>query len=213
MRDAEDHEITIPAGSIEEQKPGPSLMPAGLIEPLTRAELVDLVRFLSELGKIGPYSVSKERVLRRWRVLESTGKAATALIRTSVDAVIQNQDSWAWRPFYTTVGGVLPSGELPVNPRVNNAPPIALAQSVVQLTTPGKVKLRVRLDEGPGVLDRRPTRRAGLGRARRADPRSRSRRPTRCRSPSSRAFDPTGLRCVLEDVDGSSAQALPVLGK
>ena len=45
-------------------------MPAGLTDTLTRDELVDLVRFLSELGKIGPYSVGQARVVRRWQVLQ-----------------------------------------------------------------------------------------------------------------------------------------------
>ena len=36
-----------------------SLMPDGLADTLTRGELVDLVRFLSELGKVGPYSLGK----------------------------------------------------------------------------------------------------------------------------------------------------------
>ena len=34
------------------------MMPAGLADPLTRQELVDLVRFLSELGRPGPYAAS-----------------------------------------------------------------------------------------------------------------------------------------------------------
>ena len=46
-------------------------MPAGLTDTLTRGELVDLVRFLSELGKIGPYAVGKDRVFRRWQVLRA----------------------------------------------------------------------------------------------------------------------------------------------
>ena len=56
LRDAEDREIAIPTASIDEQKMAGSLMPAGLTEVLTRPELVDLVKFLSQLGKIGPYS-------------------------------------------------------------------------------------------------------------------------------------------------------------
>ncbi|MFO0907940.1 MAG: c-type cytochrome [Isosphaeraceae bacterium] len=77
LRDAEDREVSVPLSAIEEQKPGGSLMPAGLVEPLTRAELIDLVRFLSELGKIGPYSVSKARVVRRWQTLEPNNEAYT----------------------------------------------------------------------------------------------------------------------------------------
>ena len=54
LRDAEDREVAIPLSSIEEQKTAGSLMPAGLTDGLTRPELIDLVRFLSQLGKIGP---------------------------------------------------------------------------------------------------------------------------------------------------------------
>ena len=54
-------------------------MPVGLVDGLTRAELVDLVRFLSELGKVGPYAVSKQRLVRRWQVLADTPAARKAL--------------------------------------------------------------------------------------------------------------------------------------
>ncbi len=51
IRDADDREITVALEDIDEQKVGGSLMPAGLTEDMTRQELVDLVRFLSELGQ------------------------------------------------------------------------------------------------------------------------------------------------------------------
>src|SRR4029077_16280801 len=41
----------VPVAAIEDQKEGGSLMPKGLATLMTRAEFVDLVRFLSELGK------------------------------------------------------------------------------------------------------------------------------------------------------------------
>ncbi len=62
LRDADDREIAISTSSIEEQKMAGSLMPAGLTDGLTRAELIDLVRFLSQVGKIGVYSVGTDRV-------------------------------------------------------------------------------------------------------------------------------------------------------
>lgn len=49
-------EIRIRKSQIEEQRPMGSLMPTGLVDPLTRAELRDLFRFLSELGKPGPFA-------------------------------------------------------------------------------------------------------------------------------------------------------------
>ena len=70
LRDVNDAEVSIPLGSIEAQKDGKSLMPSGLTEKLTRSELVDLVRFLSELGKVGKFAIGQERVARRWQVLE-----------------------------------------------------------------------------------------------------------------------------------------------
>ncbi len=53
LRDAQGRELTIPLDSIEEQTDGGSLMPRGVVDLLTRDELIDLVRFLSELGKVG----------------------------------------------------------------------------------------------------------------------------------------------------------------
>ena len=75
LRNAEDQEVTIPIDQIETRENSKkSLMPEGLADALTRGELVDLVRFLSELGKVGPYSVSKARLVRRWQVLEPTAR-------------------------------------------------------------------------------------------------------------------------------------------
>jgi len=212
LRDSEDHELSIPLDTIEEQQPARSLMPDGLTDSLTRSELVDLVRFLSELGKIGPYAVGQERVLRSWRALESTPEAATAMIRTSPEAVIQKQESWVWRPVYATVAGLLPPAELPTNPRVNDAPPMTLVQSAIAVTTPGAVKLRFNSAAGLSFwID---------GRRVEPDPNE----PDALALDLDRgthnlfvAYEPSRraepIRCVLDDVAGSAAQARPVLGK
>ena len=46
-----------------------SLMPPGLTSMLRKDEFLDLVRFLSELGKEGKYKVPAGRFARRWRVI------------------------------------------------------------------------------------------------------------------------------------------------
>jgi len=51
LRDANDKEVRIPIADVEEESPGTSLMPAGLVDTLSREELADLVRYLSELGR------------------------------------------------------------------------------------------------------------------------------------------------------------------
>jgi putative heme-binding domain-containing protein len=88
LRDALRDEISIRKKSIEAQKTIGSVMPSGLVDLLTEAELLDLVRFLCELGKPGPYQVGAAPVVRRWRV-KSSGDL--------------------WLPAYSTVSGGLPA--------------------------------------------------------------------------------------------------------
>jgi putative heme-binding domain-containing protein len=51
LRDATGKEMKIPTADIDAESAGTSLMPAGLIDGLSREELADLVRYLSSLGK------------------------------------------------------------------------------------------------------------------------------------------------------------------
>jgi putative heme-binding domain-containing protein len=73
LRDAARDEMIIPADSIELKKEIGSIMPAGLADLLTDAEFLDLVRFLSELGKPGPYAITAAPVVRRWRAPDASG--------------------------------------------------------------------------------------------------------------------------------------------
>jgi len=113
LRDAEDREIAVPLDSIEEQKNGASMMPIGLIDKLTRKELVDLVRFLSALGKVGPYTVSKARLVRRWRVLLPTKAAIYRLRRTRIGIAATNDPALTWQAAYSNVAGILPLKDVP----------------------------------------------------------------------------------------------------
>ncbi len=90
LRDPERGDRAIPLAAIEQKKETGSIMPAGLPDLLTRAELLDLVRFLSELGRPGPYAVPDLPVVRRWRVKEGE----------------------AWVPAYSEVSGTLPAAAL-----------------------------------------------------------------------------------------------------
>src|SRR5207244_5264609 len=113
LRNNEDQEVSIPVKDIEERSLGPSLMPDGLVDYLTRAELVDLVRFLSELGKVGPHAVSKARLVRRWQVLEATREAYTVLSRTRLATVADKDAKLTWNPAYSEVSGTLPLDTVP----------------------------------------------------------------------------------------------------
>jgi putative heme-binding domain-containing protein len=113
LRDAEDREIAVPLKSIEETANGRSLMPEGLADLLTHAELVDLVRFLSELGKVGPYAVGKAPVVRRWQVLEPTRPAYQQLASVGFGAMAAANPALTWSPAYSQVAGTLPLDAIP----------------------------------------------------------------------------------------------------
>jgi putative heme-binding domain-containing protein len=66
LRTQEDKEIKILLEDVETRAQTRSLMPDGLADQMTKQEFVDLVRFLSELGKVGPYATPKARLIRRW---------------------------------------------------------------------------------------------------------------------------------------------------
>jgi len=228
LRDADDREVSIPASSIEEQKPGGSLMPAGLTEPLTRGELADLVRFLSELGKIGPYSVSKARVVRRWQVLEATPAAYHELRRWGLQTVAKagGKDSGGigygssegtaltWAPAYSEVSGVLPLDTMPVvklGPLPGSGAevgPTGFARAQIDVSTAGRVRLALDPPRGLSVwLD---------GTA--VEPRETLDLDLTAGVHTltfavNLAGRESGLRCTLEDVPGSPARAQVVLGK
>jgi putative heme-binding domain-containing protein len=152
LRDAEDKEITVPLREIDTQENGGSLMPEGLTDTLTRGELVDLVRFLSELGKVGPFQVGKERVVRRWQVLEPAREAFTPLYREGV-AVAASDGAWqTWSPTYSNVAGSLPVAEVPMFRMRRGLEGDTLLVGVVrcqlEVTTPGRVKLLVNSVDG-----------------------------------------------------------------
>lgn len=113
LRDAEDREVAVPLQNIDEKADGRSLMPEGLADLLTRAELVDLVRFLSELGKVGPYAVGKAPVVRRWQVLEPTRPAYQQVASVGFGAVAGNNPALSWSPAHSQVAGTLPLDAIP----------------------------------------------------------------------------------------------------
>ncbi len=161
LRDAEDREVRIALDSIEAQRDGRSLMADGLADPLTRVELVDLVRFLSELGKVGDFSISKQRIVRRWRALVWTQEGHRRLNRTSYDTAATDDPALTWMPAYSRVSGDLPIGELPKFVTHRNNPPTTFLRFDVEVTTPGKVTMalgnikgvRFWLDSQPTPLD------------------------------------------------------------
>ena len=113
LRDAEGNDVKIAIKDIEGRADGKSLMPEGLVDGLTRGELVDLVRFLTELGKVGNYSVGTTRIARTWEVLAATRISSELVSRNSVAGVISKPTGLIWSSEYATVGGQLPVETIP----------------------------------------------------------------------------------------------------
>jgi putative heme-binding domain-containing protein len=152
LRDAEDREVSIPVDAIEDRKVGGSLMPEGLADSLTRSELVDLVRFLSELGKVGPYAVSKAPVARTWQVLEPSSAAYDLLGSTSFASVVRANHALTWTPAYSKVSGLLPIAALPAlrfdKPDSKEFDSFAFARCRVEATADASAFLRLNSPAG-----------------------------------------------------------------
>lgn len=114
IKEANGEQRSIPTASIDEMTEGPSLMPKGLTRFLTRAELVDLVRFLSELGKPGPYGIRTAATMQRWRAMAPQDERLTGDVpdsETFSERVLSAPDS-QWFPVYAKVAGGLPLDEV-----------------------------------------------------------------------------------------------------
>jgi putative heme-binding domain-containing protein len=113
LRNAEGVETAVALNTIDEQVNGTSLMPAGLSDKLTHQELVDVVRFLSELGKVGGLQVSRDRIVRNWQVLLPSNDVTYKLRRTRLASVTEDDPAFVWQSAYSRVSGELPLSDLP----------------------------------------------------------------------------------------------------
>ncbi len=158
LRDADDHELAIPLSTLDTQEISKSsLMPVGLADGLTRAELVDLVRFLSELGKIGPYSMSKAPIARTWQALApSPAVARTLSAIEGTGKILSGDPDLIWTPAYSRVSGDLPVAELPKYHRPSH-PALAAVRCRLEVLSGGALKFKIDNPSGVSVwLDKKP---------------------------------------------------------
>jgi len=155
LRDATGKTITIPTADIEEEVEGKSLMPKGLTTFLTEQEFLDLARFVSELGKPGPYAIRSVPTIQRWKVLENPpadlakASAETAPTDEQVQKQIVKGSGLRWKSAYGKTAGGLPLDEL-VAPNGSGVHVLWL-QGEITADTAGPVDLRIRVPEGAAV--------------------------------------------------------------
>lgn len=140
MRDANGAVIKIPTADIDEELEGKSLMPQGLTKFLTRDELLDLARFISELGKPGAYAVQQGKTIQRWRMLRQPPMELTSEVphlEHLRQFVLATQPT-DWDSAYGKVGGSLPLDELR-----GDKPTVVILQGEINVSAAGKVLVHV----------------------------------------------------------------------
>jgi putative heme-binding domain-containing protein len=145
FRDAQGKTITLAVADIEDEAEGKSMMPTGLTKFLTKGELLDLIRFISELGRPGPYAVQTVPAIQRWRVLLHPPQELTESVPhlEHIRQFVLDSPPEAWGAVYGQVAGVLPLDEL----RKGNRPTVVILRGEVQVDEAGKIAFRVHTTE------------------------------------------------------------------
>ncbi|MCB1230629.1 MAG: c-type cytochrome, partial [Verrucomicrobiae bacterium] len=143
VRDAAGIEHRIPKAEIASNQISPvSLMPPGLTAQLREDEFVDLVRFLSELGKDGEFKTPPNRFVRHWQVLQPHERTRDAIGHYGEKIFAEDFKTYIWTPLYARVDGSLPADEMPrVEGRGKNR--YGVAHFFLDVTAAGKVPLKI----------------------------------------------------------------------
>lgn len=142
IRDAANQLQTVPKADVANQQMSPvSMMPAGLTASLREDEFIDLVRFLSELGREGDYKISPKRYVRTWQAMGPMEQSATDHVRhVGLQALNEEGHPFPWQPITSLVSGELPMDELALAQRMYPWHP-RIAQFKLKMDAAGKVKL------------------------------------------------------------------------
>lgn len=142
LKDATGKKIKIAAADIEEEAKGKTLMPEGVTRTLTKGELLDLIRFVADLGKPGPYAMPAATTLQRWRRLRDPNAVLKAGIpnREIVRDTLLAAGPDAWETVYSLVNGVVPLDEVR---KPGTAPEVVYVQSDILVNAAGALDVIV----------------------------------------------------------------------
>jgi len=155
LRDAQGQIVVIPTADVEVEAEGPTMMPTGLTKFLTRDELLDLIKFVSELGKPGEYAVQAVPTLQRYRLLKDPPEELTASVPhlEHIRQLVLNSPEEAWSPAYAKVAGQLPLDEL----RPDEQRAVLILKGEIQVNESGQVGVEVESTEPVQVwIDAQP---------------------------------------------------------
>ena len=136
---------------IEKKEISPvSLMPPGLTASLRKDEFIDLMSFLSALGKEGGYKVPPGRVVRRWRTLPKDSKTSGLIKTKGIQYTLNGKNNLPWKPVYSFVDGGLPLAEMGINNGFNNR--LSIVKFEIEVSISGKIGIRIKNPEGLQLL-------------------------------------------------------------
>ncbi len=147
LRDSIGKEIDVSKKDIQNRATGGSLMPGGLVDGLTPAERLDLYRFLSELGKPGPFDAAKARVARAWKLFPQTLDLAQFGDEKILSTGLTNKE---WLPATAMVDGRLVKTDLAaaLEEVKHRDPPALYAAAQFEVAKTGAVSLKL---DGPAA--------------------------------------------------------------
>ncbi len=118
-----------------------SMMPPGLTASLREDEFIDLVRFLSELGREGDYKIKPNRYVRTWKVMGPMQPVDVDHVRhVGLPALHDAKHPYPWQLSFSEVSGDLPLADLSVAAKMYPWFP-KIARFGLKMDSPGKVKL------------------------------------------------------------------------
>lgn len=143
IRDAAGNENRLAKGEIKSRTVSPiSLMPPGLTLQLREDEFVDLVRFLSELGKEGEFKTTANAYIRKWEVLSPHERTRDDIGHYGEKIFAEDFEGYQWSQAFAKVDGSVPLGELPdVVGRGRNR--YGVGRFHIKAAEPGTIKLAV----------------------------------------------------------------------
>ncbi len=148
LRDAAGKTESIPANTVDKQESVPvSLMPPALTATLRRDEFVDLVRFLSELGKEGGYKIQEDGTLRRWRTAQPPADAWRWMNLKGNKGYHEAAAELTWLPLYSRVDGTVHGEDTTLIK--TGAQEWRAIESEIEVSAAGKIGLRL---NGPAGL-------------------------------------------------------------
>jgi putative heme-binding domain-containing protein len=160
LRNADDKEIAVPLKKIEVQKAGASLMPGGLIDKLTRAEVVDLAAFLAALGRDPNFTIVQTPTARRWQVLLATPEASHQFNRNGIQEAVKDNAAFSFKTVYSQVNGDLPTNSLPDIKTLGQSKGnrgLTVLRGEIEAAGNGEAKLKLSTTEGVRAwLDEQP---------------------------------------------------------